>query len=61
MPDRPRDGDSAAVGKLDAGEHEEIAESIISGRQAGAEVARLFIVRPPIVSRIVAQYRVGPG
>jgi len=41
--------------KLDATKRHEIAESVISGRKSGAEMARLYNVSPPTVSRIVAQ------
>ncbi|MGH7190687.1 MAG: hypothetical protein ACREF0_16075 [Acetobacteraceae bacterium] len=46
--------------KLDAGKRREIAESILSGRKSGAEMARLYNVCPPTVSRIVAQHRAAP-
>ena len=35
----------------------EIAESVISGRKSGAEMARLYHVSEPTVSRIVAAHR----
>ena len=35
----------------------EIAESVISGRKSGAEMARLYNISQPTVSRIVAQHR----
>jgi hypothetical protein len=35
----------------------EIAESVLSGRKSGAEMARLCNVSQPTVSRIVAQHR----
>ena len=35
----------------------EIAESVLSGRKSGAEMARLYDVSEPTVSRIVAEYR----
>ncbi len=38
----------------------EIAESVISGRKSGAEMARLYNISPPTVSRIVAAHRAGP-
>ena len=41
--------------KLDAGERREIAESVISGRKSGAEMARLYSVSQPTLSRIVAR------
>ncbi len=43
--------------KLDAKKRHEIAESVISGRKSGAEMARLYDVSEPTVSRIVAEYR----
>ena len=35
----------------------EIAESVIPGRKTGAEMARLFGISQPTVSRIVAEHR----
>jgi DNA invertase Pin-like site-specific DNA recombinase len=43
--------------KLDAAKRREIAESVISERKTGAEMARLYGVSQPTVSRIVAQHR----
>lgn len=43
--------------KLDGKQRREIAESVISGRKSGAEMARLYSVSEPTVSRIVADYR----
>jgi DNA invertase Pin-like site-specific DNA recombinase len=43
--------------KLDAAKRREIAESVIAGRKTGAEMARLYNVSQPTVSRIVAQHR----
>ena len=43
--------------KLDPAKRNEIAESVVSGRKSGAEMARLYNVSQPTVSRIVAQYR----
>ena len=43
--------------KLDAGKRREIAESVIAGRKSGAEMARLYNISQPTVSRIVAQHR----
>jgi DNA invertase Pin-like site-specific DNA recombinase len=43
--------------KLDATKRREIAESVVSGRKSGAEMARLYGVSQPTVSRIVAQHR----
>ena len=45
--------------KLDPAKRREIAESVISGRKTGAEMARLYNVSPPTVSRIVAAHRAG--
>jgi len=45
---------------LDAGKRKEIADSVISGRKSGAEMARLYNISAPTVSRIVAQHRTGP-
>ena len=45
--------------KLDASKRREIAESVITGRKTGAEMARLYNISPPTVSRIVAQHRLG--
>ena len=47
--------------KLDAAKRKEIAESVISGRKSGAEMARLYNISSPTVSRIVAQHRTGPA
>jgi DNA invertase Pin-like site-specific DNA recombinase len=46
--------------KLDASKRREIAESVVSGRKSGADMARLYGVSQPTVSRIVAQHRVLP-
>lgn len=43
--------------KLDSQQRREIAESIISGRKSGAEMARLYNVSEPTVSRIIAAFR----
>jgi len=43
--------------KLDPKKRREIAESVLSGRKSGAEMARLYDVSEPMVSRIVAEYR----
>src|ERR1700722_14342547 len=47
--------------KLDAFKRREIAESVISGRKSGADMARLYNISAPTVSRIVAQHRTGPA
>jgi DNA invertase Pin-like site-specific DNA recombinase len=46
--------------KLDATKRREIAESVLTGRKSGADMARLYNVSEPTVSRIVAQYRSDP-
>ncbi len=43
--------------KLGDKQRREIAESVISGRKSGAEMARLYHVSEPTVSRIVAAHR----
>jgi DNA invertase Pin-like site-specific DNA recombinase len=43
--------------KLDIAKRREIAESVITGRKSGAEMARLYGVSQPTVSRIVAGAR----
>ena len=43
--------------KLDPKKRSEIAQSVISGRKSGAEMARLYDVSEPTVSRIVAEHR----
>jgi DNA invertase Pin-like site-specific DNA recombinase len=43
--------------KLDPAKRREIAESVISGRKTGAEMARLYNISQPTVSRIVAARR----
>jgi hypothetical protein len=35
----------------------EIAESVITGRKSGADMARLYNISQPTISRIVAQHR----
>lgn len=42
---------------LDAAKRREIAESVLSGRKTGAEMARLYDVSQPTISRIVAEHR----
>ena len=46
--------------KLDDTKRREIAEAVISGRKIAAQMARMFGVSPPTVSRIVAAH-VGAG
>jgi DNA invertase Pin-like site-specific DNA recombinase len=43
--------------KLDASKRREIAESVLTGRKSGADMARLYNVSQPTVSRIVASFR----
>jgi DNA invertase Pin-like site-specific DNA recombinase len=46
--------------KLDAAaKRREMAESVISGRKTGAEIARLYNVSAQTVSRIVVERRTG--
>lgn len=45
--------------KLDAAKRREIAESVVTGRKTGADMARLYNISQPTVSRIVATYRNG--
>ncbi len=46
--------------KLADKQRREIAESVVSERKSGAEMARLYGVSEPTVSRIVAAYRQDP-
>lgn len=43
--------------KLDAAKRREIAQSVISGRKTGADMARLYDISEATVSRIVGAYR----
>lgn len=43
--------------KLNEAKRREIAESVITGRKTGAEMARLYGISQPTVSRIVAGHR----
>ena len=43
--------------KLNDAKRREIAESVLTGRKSGADMARLYNISQPTVSRIVAQYR----
>jgi DNA invertase Pin-like site-specific DNA recombinase len=43
--------------KLDTKKRQEIAESVLSGRKSAAEMARLYDISQPTVSRIIAEYR----
>ena len=54
---------AAAAGrrkKLDVAKRKEIAERVLSGRKSGADMARLYNVSEPTVSRIVAEHRHQP-
>jgi DNA invertase Pin-like site-specific DNA recombinase len=42
--------------KLDTAKRREIAESVVSGRKSGADMARLYGISQPTVSRIVAHH-----
>jgi hypothetical protein len=42
--------------KLDDTNHHEIAGAVMSGRKTAAQMARMFGVSPPTVSRIVAAH-----
>jgi len=42
--------------KLDDVKRREIAEAVVSGRKTAAQMARMFGVLPPTVSRIVATH-----
>ena len=44
--------------KLNSAKRREIAQSVVSGRKSAAEMARLYDISQPTVSRIVAEYRV---
>ena len=45
--------------KLDAAKRREIADGVITGRKSGADMARLYNISQPTVSRIVAAARSG--
>jgi DNA invertase Pin-like site-specific DNA recombinase len=47
--------------KLDNSQRREIAEAVVSGRKTAAQMARLFGVSPPTISRIVAAHLSGAG
>jgi hypothetical protein len=47
--------------KLAARKRREIAESVISGRKTGADMARLYNISQPTVSRIIAQHQSAHG
>jgi DNA invertase Pin-like site-specific DNA recombinase len=44
--------------KLDASKRREIAESVLSGRKSGADMARLYNVSQATISRIIAHHRI---
>ena len=45
--------------KLNAGKRKQVAESAVSGRKSGAEMARLYNISAPTVSRIIARQLAG--
>jgi hypothetical protein len=47
--------------KLDDTKRREIAESVVSGRKSAADMARLYGVSQPTVSRIVVAHHIAPG
>jgi DNA invertase Pin-like site-specific DNA recombinase len=47
--------------KLDDSKRREIAEAVVSGRKTAAQMARIFGVSPPTVSRVVAAHIAGQG
>jgi DNA invertase Pin-like site-specific DNA recombinase len=47
--------------KLDDTKRREIAESVVSGRKSAADMARLYGVSQPTVSRIVAAHHIASG
>jgi DNA invertase Pin-like site-specific DNA recombinase len=47
--------------KLNPAKRREIAQSVISGRKSAADMARLYDISQPTVSRIVSEYRVKKG
>jgi DNA invertase Pin-like site-specific DNA recombinase len=44
--------------KLTPAQRADIAENVLSGRRTAAQMARLYAVSPPTISRILATYRV---
>lgn len=47
--------------KLNPAKRREIAQSVVSGRKSAADMARLYDISQPTVSRIVSEYRVKRG
>jgi DNA invertase Pin-like site-specific DNA recombinase len=45
--------------KLSTIQRADIAQNVLSGRKTAAQMARLYSVSQPTVSRIVAEYRTG--
>lgn len=43
--------------KLTPAQRADIADNILSGRKSGADMARLYNVSPPTITRIVSEYR----
>ena len=48
----------ARISRDDAAKRREIAESVLSGKKSGAEMARLYDVSQATASRIVAEHRI---
>ncbi len=46
------------AGNWTAAKRRDIAESVITGRKSGADMARLYNISQPTVSRIVAAHRI---
>ena len=46
--------------KLTPAQRADIAENVLSGRRTAAQMARLYAVSQPTVSRILAAYRMLP-
>lgn len=43
--------------KMNAAQRTDIADNVLSGRKTGAEMARLYKVSQPTVSRIISEYQ----
>ena len=43
--------------KLNAAQRTDIADNVLSGRKTGAQMARLYKVSQPTVSRIISEYQ----
>jgi len=46
--------------KLTERQRAEVADSVLSGRKSAAEMARLYSISQPTVSRIIAEHRQAP-